>query len=176
MSRRVKGYIESEYQTRFAEVKDCLVVSLRGLSGVQNNELRGDLLSKQIHVSVVKNSLASRAFKDLGREGLGEVLTGPCAIAYGGDSIIDVAKVMMEWSKKLEPLEIKGGFLEGTVLDAQAGKELAKMPNRQELQGMVVGQALSPGSNLAGALGGPAGHIAGCVKTLVEKLEESEAA
>lgn len=109
-------------------------------------------------------------------EGIKGVLTGPCAIAYGGDSIIDVAKVMMEWSKKLEPLEIKGGFLEGTVLDAKAGQELARMPNRQELQGMVVGQALSPGSNLAGALGGPAGYIAGCVEALAEKLEESEAA
>lgn len=176
MSKKVKGYIQQEYKNRFQDVSECLVVSLRGLNGVDNNMFRGDLLAKDIRLQVVKNSLARRAFEDLGHEGIGRILNGPSAIAYGGDSIIDVAKVMVEWSEKLEALEIKGGYLEEKVLDAKAAESLSKMPNRQELQGTIVAQALSPGGNLGGILKGPAGRIAGCIKALIEKLEGAEAA
>jgi len=71
---------------------------------------------------------------------------------------------------------IKGGYVEGQVLDDQGAIALSKMPNRRELQSRVVGCALSPGSQLAGAIGQAAGYIAGCVKALVEKLEEGQEA
>ena len=176
MSKKVKGFIQQEYTKHYADVSECLVVSLRGLSGVDNNELRGDLLAKDIRLNVVKNSLARRAFAELGRESIGQILTGPCAIAFGGDSIVDVAKVMAEWCKKLDALEIKGGYLDDKVLDAQAAEALSKMPNRRELQATIVAQALSPGGNINGALKAPASRIAGCIKALIEKLEGSQAA
>jgi len=176
MSKKVKGFIQKEYQTYYQGANECLVVSLRGLNGVDNNELRGDLLAKDIRLNVVKNSLARLAFEELGRQSMGEILTGPCAIAFGGDSIIDVAKIMVEWSEKLEALEIRGGYLDGKVLDAKAAKALAKMPNRQELQATIVTQALSPGGKISGALNAPAGRIAGCIKALIEKLEGLQAA
>lgn len=176
MSKKVKGFIQKEYQTYYQGVNECLVVSLRGLSGVDNNELRGDLLARDIRMNVVKNSLARRAFEELGRPSMGEILTGSCAIAFGGDSIVDVAKVIVEWSKKLDALEIRGGYLEDKVLDAKAAEALSKMPNRRELQAAIVAQALSPGGNISGALKGPAGRIAGCIKTLIEKLEGGQAA
>jgi len=175
MSKKVKTLIQQELKNRFENVHDCLVVSVRGLKGVENNELRGDLLNRQISLNVVKNSLARRAFGELGMEGIGELLTGPCAIAHGGDSVVDVAKIMMEWSKKLEPLKIKGCFLEGKVFDAQATENLSKMPNRRELSGIIVRQAMSPGGNIAGAVMGPGGMIAGCIKALIEKLETQAA-
>ena len=176
MSKKIKGFIQQEYQTYYQDVSECLVVSLRGLSGVDNNELRGDLLTKDIRLNVVKNSLARRAFAELGRGGIGQLLTGPCAIAFGGDSIVDLAKVMVEWSKKFDALEIKGGYLDDKVLDAQAAEALSKMPNRQELQATIVAQALAPGGNISGALKGPASRIAGCIKDLIEKLEGAQAA
>ena len=175
MSKTVKTLIKQELKTRFENVHECVVVSIRGLKGVENNQLRGDLLNKQIKLNVVKNSLAGRAFSDLGMDAIGQILSGPCAIAYGGDSIIDVAKALVEWSEKLERLEIKGGFLEGSVLDAQAALNLSKMPNRRELNGIVVKQMLTPGGNVAGAIISPAGKIAGCIKALVDKLSNEAA-
>ena len=59
------------------------------------------------------------------------------------------------------------------IVDAAGAKSLAKMKSRVELQGEVVLIAQSPGSNLAGAIVGPAGAIAGCIKSLVEKLEDA---
>ena len=176
MSKKVKALIQNELKNRFEGVNECLVVSVRGLSGMENNELRGDLLSKDIRLNVVKNSLARRAFGELGFEQIGSLLSGPCAVVFGGDSIIDVAKVMVDWSKKLDKLTVKGGLLEGLTLDAEQAVGLAKMPNRQELQGQIVSLAQGPGSAVAGAIGGPAGYIAGCIKTLIANGENAEAA
>jgi large subunit ribosomal protein L10 len=170
MSKKIKTLIQQELKTRFENVQDCLVISMRGLKGVDNNQLRGDLLGKKIHICVVKNSLAGRAFGELGMGAMKEILTGPCAIAYGGDSIIDLAKALVEWSKKLDPLEIKGGYLEGNVLDSAATVNLSRMPNRQEMNSIVIGQVLWPGGKVAGAIVSPAGKVAGCVKALIEKL------
>ena len=176
MSKPVKALMQNELETRFKDVKECLVVSVRGITGNDNNDLRGSLQAKQMGLGVVKNSLARRAFENLGLTGLGELFSGPCAVAYGGADIVELAKEVADWAKKLEPLEIKGGFLDGEVLEAAAAIGLAKMPSRAELQGAVVMLAKAPGSRLAGAIGSPAGRIAGCVKSLVEKLEDAEAA
>ncbi|MCK4628793.1 MAG: 50S ribosomal protein L10 [Sedimentisphaerales bacterium] len=171
MSQKIKELIQKELKTRFEDVNDLIVVSLRGISGNDNNALRGELLEKQIRVRVVNNSLAGRVFEEAGMGDLRDILSGPCAIAYGGDSVVDVAKDLVEWEKKLENFSIKGGFLDGRVLDADQARDLSKLPTRTELQGMLVVLANSPGSRVASAIGAPAGVIAGCVKALIEKLE-----
>ena len=176
MSKKIKSLMEQEFESCFRDMNECLVVSIRGVNGVDNNAMRGDMLSRGMRINVVKNSLARRAFASLGMESLKDVLEGPCAIVCGGDSIIDVAKAIVGWSKNLEHIEIKGGYLEGQLLDARAAAGLSEMPSRDELQGTVVMLAQSPGSRIAGSINGPAGYIAGCIETLIGKLEDSEAA
>ncbi len=177
MSKTVKAMIEKELKSRFEGVSECLVVSIRGLNGNENNALRNDLLEQRISLNVVKNSLASRAFRELGMDSMQELLSGPCAVVFGGDSIVDVAKCLVEWSKKLDQLEVKGSYLDGKVLDDKATVSLSKMPNRTEMMGIVVRQVQSPASNVAGAIVSPASTIAGCIKTLIEnKSSEAEAA
>ncbi len=171
MSKKVKGLIENDLMKRLEGVSEFLVISLRGISGVDNNNLRGELQKQDISVLVVKNSLAARALAKLGIEGAGSLFKGPCAIAFGADSAVDVAKAVVDWSKKIDKLEIKGAFLDGQALDTAGAVALSKMPNRVELQGMVVELAMSPGRRVASAVTSPAGRIAGCIKTLIENLE-----
>ena len=173
MSKKVKGLIEQELQKRFTGVSDCMVVSLRGIGGNDNNAMRGDLREKDISLTMVKNSLARKAFASQGMKCMQDLLVGPCAIAYGADSIVDVAKEMAEWGKKIETFEVKGACVEGQILDSAQAKQLATMPNRIELQGTVVMLACATGSRVAGSIGGAGSYLAGCIKSLVAKLEES---
>ncbi|MCH9021864.1 MAG: 50S ribosomal protein L10 [Planctomycetes bacterium] len=173
MSKRIKSLIEKEFKDRFSGIDQCVIVSVRGIDGVSTNEMRRDLSGKDIRLGVLKNSLARRVFRDLNMEPLNEYLTGPSAIVYGSDSIVDLVKALVEWDKKLEPFQIKGALLDGRGLDAKATQALAKLPNRRELQGQVVLLANSPGARLSSAMGSPASRIAGCVKTLIEQKESA---
>ena len=179
MSKFIKELMAKDLQKRFGELTEFLVVSTIGIEGNDNNEMRGALLEKGIKVSIVKNSVMRQALTALERTEVAELFAvGPCAIAYGGDSVVDVAKEIENWAKKLKTLQVKGAYIDGEVLGADTAKELSKMLNRAELQGQVVLLALSPGQKIAGAIAGPASYIAGCIKTIAdaENAEEVEAA
>ncbi len=174
MSKYVKGLLQKEIEQKFAEVDDFLVLDTRGISGNENNELRGILKGKGIHLTVVKNVLMRRVLegKDMS-SAVSLFLAGPCTVAYGGDSVVDIAKECVDWSKKVECVQFKGAFVDGSVMDAEEAEALAKLPSRSELQGMILILAQSPGATVAGSVAGPGGIIAGCIKTLVDNLEDA---
>ena len=178
MSKFVKGLIQTELNGLVddRDIHEFMVVSVRGVPGVDNNTMRGELKEKGIRLIVVKNSLFRRVLRDHQMDSAAALFKGPCAITYGGDSIVDVAKEIVDWVKKIDAFEIKGAFLDGTVLDEQGAKDVAKMPSRRELQAQVAGCIMAPARNLAATILGPASGIAGCVQTIIDKAEEKEAA
>ena len=103
------------------------------------------------------------------------LFTGPCAVAYGGDSIIDVAKALTEWISKVPQLRIKGAFLEGSTLQAKQAEELAKMPTRRQLQSKIISLTQSPAATLAASLTNTAAVIASCIKSIAERSEKQAA-
>ncbi len=176
MSKYVKGLLQAELESKIVEnnVKEFLVVSTVGISGNENNELRGELKKAGIGVQVVKNSLFKKVLVQQDMADAAAVFSGPCAIVYGGDSIVDVAKEIVDWAKKFKNIELKAAFLDGgNILDAEGVMDLSKMPTRVELQGQIVTLVLAPASNLVSLVNGPAAVIAGCIKTVIEKAEEA---
>lgn len=177
MSKYVKQLVQAQLEKKVAEdhIQDFLVICTRGVGGVDNNVMRGELKKKGIRVLMVKNSLFARVLRSRQMEPASSLFSGPCAVVYGGDSIVDVAKEMTGWAKKLPVVEIRGAFVDGLAYDRQAAAQLSQMPSRAELQGRVVSCILSPGARVAGAVMGPAGRIAGCLKSIIEKAETQAA-
>ena len=175
MSKSVKQLLTNELSDKFKGVNEFLVVDMTGVDGVTNNSLRGKFRDKGIKLTMVRNAIMRQAMKSLGMTAAMDLfLTGSCTVAYGGASIVDVAKEIDAIPKKIS-VKIKGAYVEGATLDVAGAKSLSKMKNRAELQGDIVMLANSPGRRLASAIGAPAGIIAGCIKTLAEK-EEKQAA
>ena len=175
MSKTVKNFLMRDYMDRIGDVQDAVVVSIRGIPANENNELRLGLAEKEISVTVIRNSLAKNAFKGGGLENLGPVLEGPSALAYGAETVIDVAREMVKWAEKVENLELKGAVLDGELFAGEEGvKELSKFPTREEALAQAVTLFLSPAKNLVGAVVGPGSNLLAVVEAIKTKLEDGE--
>ena len=177
MSKYVKGLLQAQLEKTVVDenIQEFMVVSIKGVKGVDNNLIRGEFLKKGIGLSVVRNSLFKKALCSQKMEPATTLFEGPCAIVYGGDSIVDIAKDLVEWRKKVPLIEIKGAFLDGSAMDASEAENLAKMPTRTELLSKIAGLIQSPARRVAALVNAPAQRIAGCIETIM-KGEEKQAA
>ncbi len=174
MSKPVKNLIVDSYLRRFADVDGAVVVNLRGVDANANNALRGSLASQQMRVTVVKNTLARRAWSGMAIEPLCEVIDGPSAVVTGGETVVDIARLLVQQTKQIPELELRGALMEGQLFMADQVVALSKYPTRSEAQGQAVQLVLSPAQNLVAAAVGPGRRVASLVKAIEEKLEAAE--
>ena len=165
--------IVTEYRRRFDDITDALIIDIRGIDANENNKLRVDLFDKDIHITVLKNSLAKTAFKGTNLEVLTTTLTGPTALVFGGDSVVDVARNLVDWAKKVKKLDLKAAILDGELFEGADGvKRLSDFPTKEEAQGTVVQLVLSPAGNLVKAATSPGSNLLGIIKEIRTRLEE----
>lgn len=173
MSKQIKELIIADYKRRFDDISDALIVDIRGIDANENNDLRVDLLGKDIHITVLKNSLAKTAFKGSNLEALTTTLSGPSALVFGSDSVVDVARNLVDWAKKVKQLELKAAVLDGELFEGAAGvKRLSDFPTREEAQGIVIQLVLSPAGNIIKATTTPGNNLLGIIKEIRTRLEE----
>lgn len=174
MPNLVNTLMLEEYVRRY-EARDYLIaVGYEGLDIDGTDALRAALEEKDMGMLFVKNRIARRAFEKIGVPDVDRILEGQCAFVEGEDPVA-MARAIRDFAKEHKQVRFRGAVVEKTVLDEAGAKDLADAASKEELQGRVVGAALSGGANLAGALLGPARVIAGCVKAHIDKLEEGGA-
>ena len=123
-------------------------VATRGLTVAQDTEMRAELRKAGVKFAVIKNTVLRRVFAELGFEGLDEVFQGPTAVGYS-DDIIAPAKVLAKYSEDFEPMEIKGGIIDGKVATVAEIVALSKVPDPTTLQTQVAYSLLFPFTKLA---------------------------
>ena len=138
-----------------AGVKDAasvVLVDYRGLTVEQDTQLRKSLREAGVSYKVYKNTMMHLAFKGTDFEGLAPYLEGPSAMAYTTTDATAPARVLAEFAKKADKLEIKAGVVEGTVYDAAGMAKIAEIPSREVLLSRLLGSMQSPITNLSRVL------------------------
>lgn len=125
-----------------------VLVDYRGLTVEEDTKLRNDLRAAGVKYFVVKNTLLRLAANQTGLEDLDSILHGPTALAISEDAVAP-AKVLADFAKTNETLEIKSGFMDGKVLSLDEIKTLAKTPSKEVLIAKLMGSLNSPISGLA---------------------------
>ena len=143
-------------KAQVAEVAEALksaqtgiLVDYRGLTVEEDTKLRNNLRQAGVKYFVVKNTLLRLAAKEVGLEGLDDALHGPTALAVSDEDAVAPAKVMADFAKENDKLEIKTGFMDGAVMTLDEVKQLAATPNRETLLAKMLGSLNAPISNLA---------------------------
>jgi len=174
MSKQLKDLIASEVRKRLDGVNDALLVNVIGLNSSNTFNLRRELRGKNIHLLVVKNSLARRATEGTPLAPAFDESEGSLAVVWGGEDFVSLAKELVALHKKPEydKFTAKGGVMEGERLTAEKVTEISKWPNRAGQISIVLGQILSPGSKLLSQITGPGGKLLSQVK---KKSEGEEA-
>lgn len=154
-----KQQLVSEVTAKLKESSCTVVADYRGLTVAQVTQLRKSLREAGVEFQVLKNTLVRRATAEANLTELDEVLSGPTAIAFGKD-VVAPAKVLSDFAKKNDKLQIKGGVVEGRVVDQAQIKALADLPSREGLLSMLLSVLQAPMRNFALA-----------VKAVAEKQE-----
>ena len=145
----LKQPIVEEISNLLKEAKSAVIADYRGLTVEQDTELRKQLREAGVHYKVYKNTMISFAIQGTDYEPLKAHLEGPTALATSATDETAPARILNEFAKKADQLELKAGVVEGTYYDADGIKVIATIPGREELLGKLLGSIQSPIANLA---------------------------
>src|SRR4051812_7668340 len=178
MSKLVKDLITKDLRKRLEGVEDVLLVDLIGLKNDKNIAIRQRLRQKNIHLLVVKNSLAARATEGTRLAPAFENVSGTMALLWGGEDIISLAKEVIKIAedKNFAPFAPKGGVMDGQQLAADQVKAVSKWPSRLEQLSILSGQILGPGAKLSSQLLGAGAKLASQIKKKSEEEGGEKAA
>jgi large subunit ribosomal protein L10 len=152
-----------------------LLAEYRGLSVHDATELRRSL-SGHANFAIAKNTLLRRAADEAGVEGLDELLTGPTAVAFVEGDVVTTAKRLVEAAKKHPAIVLKGGYMDGRVLDADQARALADLESREVMLSKIAGMLKSEMSRAASMFQALQSQFVGLMDALRDKLPPEEVA
>ena len=171
MARPEKTAAVAEIVESFNEAAGAVLTEYRGLTVKQLQELRRSL-GENANYAVVKNTLAKIAATEVGIEGFDDLLAGPTAIAFINGDVAEAAKGLRDFAKANPALVIKGGVLDGNILNAGEIAKLADLESREVLMGKLAGAMLASLSQAVYLLNAPLAQAARLAGALQAKAEQ----
>lgn len=170
MARTDRTAAIADLKEKFENAGAVLLTEYRGLTVGQLQELRRSI-REHAEYKVAKNTLARIAANQAGIEGLDDLLHGPTAIAFVSGEVSEAAKVLRDFAKENEALVIKGGYFEGSALDAAEVGKLADLESREVLLAKSAGVLKAALYSAANVLAAPATKAVRTIDALREKEE-----
>ena len=159
MDRSEKADLVEELKRVFSETSVVVVTRNLGLSVAQSTDLRLKMRDAGAQFKVTKNRLALIALEESRYKPIGELLTGPTALATSGDPVA-AAKVAVDFAKTTDRFEIVGGAMGDTVLDVNGIKALAALPSLDQLRATIIGLVQAPATKIARTVSEPGAQLA----------------
>ena len=144
-----KQLLVEDATAKLQESASVVVVDYLGLTVAELTDLRKQLRDAGVEMKVLKNSVISRAAEAAGLEGMGDIFKGPTAVAFSTEDVVAPAKIIADFAKQADNLEIKGGVIEGKVSSKEEIEALAKLPNREGMLSMLLSVLQAPVRNFA---------------------------
>ena len=168
MDRAQKEKVVEDLGQIFESSGVVVVSKYEGMTVAEMQDLRARLRDAGGVLRVAKNRLAKIALSGRPCESIGAYMTGMTVLAYSEDPVA-AAKAVKAFTKDNKKLEILGGAMGSTALDAAGVDAVAEMPSREELIASIAGCIGAPAANIAGAVGASASNIASILSTIEEK-------
>lgn len=169
-----KEQFVGEMKERIDKSAITILTDYRGLDVAEVTELRVKLREAGVTYKVAKNTLVRLAAHELGIMDLDKYLEGPTAFAFSTDPVV-LAKILTDFAKTHNDLEIKSGILEKKFLDAEQIKSLAKLPSKEVLLAQVLGGMQTPLYGFAGSLAGVLRKFVYALDQIREQKENAQA-
>jgi large subunit ribosomal protein L10 len=168
MDRQEKAEVVSALNASLQQMGAVIVTRNLGMTVAQSTDLRQKMREAGAGFRVTKNKLAKIAIEGTDYAGLTDMFTGPVGLATSVDPIA-AAKVVVEFAKTNDKLEIVGGAMGTQVLDVEGVKALATLPSLDELRAKIIGLVQAPATKVATVLQAPAAQLARVFNAYAEK-------
>jgi len=175
MAREVKELMLEELASKFRDVQTtgCILVNYRGVKAGDASAVRRSVAEQGAQMRVVKNSLFALAMERYGAGAVRSLLDGPTAVVTA-DNPVTAAKAVKEARQLCDALQVRGGFVDGAVLDASAVARLADIPSREVLLSQIAGALMAPLRRLAYCVLAKPRALVSCLDQLREQKEKAE--
>ena len=176
ITRKKKEELLADYVANLTRSQGVFLTDYRGLSVNNLQVLRTRMREAQGGYAVVKNTLAKLAFERAGLPVPEELMTGPVALGFAYGDAAAVAKVLADYARETKVLQLKGGILEGRILDAAQVAAVASLPPRPVVMAQLLGAIQQSGARVAGVVNATGNKLAATIKAYADKLGEASAA
>ncbi len=174
MNRADKKATIAELNGLWKDASCLYLADFRGLTVLDANELRNKCRDAGVTYRVVKNTLAKLALEGTDKADIADGFSGPTAVAWTNEDAAAPAKVLADFAKTNDALELKGAVVEGATLDAAQVAVLAKLPSRDELRSQLLSVLVAPMQQIVSVISAPARDVVGVIDAYAKKLGEED--
>ena len=160
-----KAAVVNQIKETMDKAQSMVFFDYRGMTVEEATQLRSQFRAAGVDYKVLKNTLIHRAAQESNIEGLDPFLSGPTAVAFGINDPVSPAKILTDYVKKAKKTEIKGGYMNGEVLDVKGVETLSSIPSREVLI-----------ARLMGSMNATVASFVRCVDAIRKQREEGESA